>query len=262
MEIPERAQGEDTFLTPAIKRGDVLIFDNYCPHRTAVGDAYREGRTSLDVRLWRFDTKIAASLISAGHGPVVMLRDDWIQPIRKVSRAEAAPLFEQATQSAVQGGSARDRRVVARAFARAQAYADGVLVPTSSSDGASEIDFDRFVDLCTCRFELVLEEGRRFSFASEATDSAGMPIDTTFLGDGLHARDSIDAAAVLPLMAKVKSLGARYFGAVFLGAPGTGACEMVFYDLRHAAERFIAGTIVRDRCGNAMAIDVDRRDAR
>lgn len=255
LKIPEGAPDGPTFHTPRIERGEVIVFDNYCPHRTSVGASYTEERTSLDVRIWRFDTRTAASLIRAGHGLVVMMRQDWLQPARKHARMDFGSVFEHTPAPEHPGSNAFNRRVVTRAFARAQLEAHGILTGKEQDQSSTDLMFEQFIEICAARFELALEDGRNVSFISEAATSCGRTIEQTYHGDGGDPTESLEASGIVPLLPRAKAAGARFFGSLFIGRPATALCEMVFYDLHRGQEHRAAGTVIRDRFGNFLCID-------
>jgi hypothetical protein len=82
---------DEFFWTPKINAGDVMIFDGYAPHASYSHDAMTLPRTSVDLRISRFDAQQAISYLKAGHGSLIFDREEMIAPTGRI--ADAPPEF-------------------------------------------------------------------------------------------------------------------------------------------------------------------------
>ena len=84
-------RSNEFFWTPRIDAGDVMIFDPYVPHASYSDSAMTLPRTSVDLRVSRFDPRQAISYSKAGHGAIIFDRTEMVVPAVMV--AERPPEF-------------------------------------------------------------------------------------------------------------------------------------------------------------------------
>jgi len=80
-------RADEFFWTPKINAGDVMIFDGYAPHASYSHDAMALPRTSVDLRISRYDAQQAISYLKAGHGSLIFDREEMIAPVGRTANA-------------------------------------------------------------------------------------------------------------------------------------------------------------------------------
>ncbi len=251
------AMQPQNFVTPTIRRGDAIVFDNLCPHRTSVARAYTAERTSLDIRLWPHGTRLAGQMLRQGLGPVFQFRSARLEP-RKLGEADGkrrftfalAPVGDHAADGAGIESDWRDGKHLTALLRRARFAEDGSL----EGSAATAIDFARFVDLFVARVELALEDKADFTLLAEATNVAGSAIERHQAGAGASLAGSIDPDWAMSLCDHARVRGARFFAAVLVDRQ-SGRCWVIAHDLAEGREDRIAGRLVADRFGNLVCVD-------
>ena len=109
-----RLSMDEYYWTPSIEVGDVVIFDPFSPHATYVANGMVAPRTSVDLRVMRFDAARANSLLENRHGLILFDRDGMLGPTR-VAATQPDTEFEYGSL-----GTEAPGRALTDAFERAK----------------------------------------------------------------------------------------------------------------------------------------------